>query len=1345
MSESFSSGSGDGKGYSLHPYNPDKFSSGAPVPDVSDQHSAVDTITSNTTATSTLHRTTLQQSFIDNLNQHSIKEGLLIKRIDHPDMEKIDDSLYKEQKENLCLNIADKLQKVFELSDDDYFYGNFNSWLIKDVLLQGHLYLTKQCIIFFAFLPKKESVTSDIGQDDSQNIIQAGSLGLKSAKYVESVFTTVITHRFWAILRSETLSIYSSSTDLYFPSLVIDLRTCIKAEIIDKDKMDPIKSPTSRSRADTGSGMMSPRLTTRNSTEFLTEDDFQSVLTQENLSATEDNEGLTNGVWVRLVTQKKTYRFLCDNLFSARQWCNNLTKVIFQLNNSNESNEVLIKIPIENVLDYGKNELFEMDSEPDEQQPISISIKYIDKNRVKKSKFKKSDANEDMRLKSIYFVFFHDTGIAFEALSKVVNDFRRRKSSVDIDDAASLTSSTSKSERIIEKAKRMVGKDDSNISISDSALKKIGKSLSNTGKMFNNRKLSDSIHSVSSTMNSSIFDSGTMGTSTSLSTSASRVSMPKPLSVQGIRDLQMSFETKHLRLEDAVSLYKERSKNSAKSDSIQSKLIKMSIGKSIKLISNVGNKWTAPVAHYVKISENDPNYVTDKKERDESQIHFREHFSLNDDKKLVATYYGHLLRSIPVYGKLYLGETELCFRSLLPGVSTKMILPLGVVETCYRERGINLTYSGLVVVIKGREKLFLEFGSQKARDDGEEMLLKQLEKLHKDESWSPTPIEWGHNYDLELNRVRLGGALTPADESDESDEEDDIPNSNVRLAEARIESARLKMFEDKFNAASGIDIPLILEDSPFAKIEIRPSTSYKFTLLTIGSRGDVQPYIALGKGLKKEGHIVTIATHKEFEPWIRKHGMEFKEIAGDPGELMSLMVSHGSMSVSFLKEASSRLRGWITKLLTSSWEACQGSDILIESPSAMGGVHIAEALGIPYMRDFTMPWTRTRAYPHAFIVPDQKKGGSYNYLTHVMFETVFWKGISSQVNKWRIKELDLPRTNLLRMSQTRIPFLYNVSPSIFPPSVDFPDWVKVTGYWFLDEGAAKDYNPPDALVEFLESAIEEEKKIVYIGFGSIVVKDAKSLTKAIVDAVLEADVRCILNKGWSDRMSQDKNEPEIELPPEIYNSGSIPHDWLFPKIDAAVHHGGSGTTGATLRWGTPTIIKPFFGDQFFYASRVEELGVGIALRKLNSRSLAKAMINATTDLKMIAKSKRLSEQIKNECGVLSAIEAIYSEMEYARSLIAAKQQYNEHYKLHHPDFKSSGLHTPVANDIEHDDEDEEEEDDDYDDENAVEDDSETEEEDNIDKKDAIANEYGVSLVEPSKQSLASDHSTIISR
>jgi sterol 3beta-glucosyltransferase len=138
-----------------------------------------------------------------------------------------------------------------------------------------------------------------------------------------------------------------------------------------------------------------------------------------------------------------------------------------------------------------------------------------------------------------------------------------------------------------------------------------------------------------------------------------------------------------------------------------------------------------------------------------------------------------------------------------------------------------------------------------------------------------------------------------------------------------------------------------------------------------------------------------------------------------------------------------QFRGWLDDLLHSSWEACQGSDLLIESPSAMGGIHIAEALRIPYYRAFTMPWTRTRAYPvsdsrpvsssvkqgyevrrkseltpqHAFAVPEHRRGGSFNYMTYTMFDQVFWRAISGQVNRWRRKTMGIESTTFDKLEQ----------------------------------------------------------------------------------------------------------------------------------------------------------------------------------------------------------------------------------------------------------------------------------------------------------------------------------------
>lgn len=155
---------------------------------------------------------------------------------------------------------------------------------------------------------------------------------------------------------------------------------------------------------------------------------------------------------------------------------------------------------------------------------------------------------------------------------------------------------------------------------------------------------------------------------------------------------------------------------------------------------------------------------------------------------------------------------------------------------------------------------------------------------------------------------------------------------------------------------------------------------------------------------------------------------------------------------------------------------------------------------------------------------------------------------------------------------------------------------------------------------------------MYIGFGSIVVSDPESMTRCVVEAVVRSGVYAVLSKGWSDRLHIKKpseaTEPEVPLPPQIYQITSIPHDWLFQRVDAACHHGGAGTTGASLRAGIPTIIKPFFGDQFFWGDRVEALGIGSSVRKLTVENLTEALTLATTDEKQIARAKLIGEQIR---------------------------------------------------------------------------------------------------------------------
>jgi len=283
-------------------------------------------------------------------------------------------------------------------------------------------------------------------------------------------------------------------------------------------------------------------------------------------------------------------------------------------------------------------------------------------------------------------------------------------------------------------------------------------------------------------------------------------------------------------------------------------------------------------------------------------------------------------------------------------------------------------------------------------------------------------------------------------------------------------------------------------------------------------------------------------------------------------------------------------------------------------------------------------------------------GGGYNYMSYVMFDQVFWRATAGQINRWRKNLLRLGPTSIDKMEPHKVPFLYNFSPSVVPPPLDWPEWIRITGYWFLDDAdvGAKKWTPPPGLVQFIDGAHAQGKKVVYIGFGSIVVSDPLTMTKCVIESVLASGVHAILSKGWSDRLHvkvAEASEPEEPLPPQIYAINSVPHDWLFSRIDAAFHHGGAGTTGASLRAGIPTIIHPFFGDQFFWADRVEALGVGTGVRKLAVPAVTEALVSATTDLKQIDRAKLIGQQIRSENGVANAIESIYRDLEYARSLV----------------------------------------------------------------------------------------------
>ncbi|PVH84848.1 glycosyltransferase family 1 protein [Cadophora sp. DSE1049] len=432
--------------------------------------------------------------------------------------------------------------------------------------------------------------------------------------------------------------------------------------------------------------------------------------------------------------------------------------------------------------------------------------------------------------------------------------------------------------------------------------------------------------------------------------------------------------------------------------------------------------------------------------------------------------------------------------------------------------------------------------------------------------------------------------------------------------------------------------------------EWRWKIKLNIVIQVVGSRGDVQPFVALGNELQKYGHRVRLATHKVFQDFVHKSNLEFYPIGGDPAELMAYMVKNPGLipKMSSLKAGDiPRKRAMIMDILDGCWRSCIQpdpetgapfvADAIIANPPSFGHLHCAQALGIPLHLMFTMPWSSTRAFPHPLA--NLKYRGNdrkfANYLSYNVVEFLTWQGIGDLVNKWRRETLELepvPAAEGPYLAKTlKIPFTYCWSPALVPKPSDWHSHIDVCGFFFRDP---PDYKPPDDLRDFLAAGPPP----IYVGFGSIVIDNPQNMTAIIIAGIKRTGVRAIVSRGWS--------KLDGEKLPNVLYLGDCPHEWLFQHVSAVIHHGGAGTTACGLLNGKPTTIIPFFGDQPFWGNMVAAAGAGpkpIHHSSLQSRNLADAIIFCLTpDAANAARS--ISEKMKTEDGVKAAAVSFHANL-----------------------------------------------------------------------------------------------------
>lgn len=405
----------------------------------------------------------------------------------------------------------------------------------------------------------------------------------------------------------------------------------------------------------------------------------------------------------------------------------------------------------------------------------------------------------------------------------------------------------------------------------------------------------------------------------------------------------------------------------------------------------------------------------------------------------------------------------------------------------------------------------------------------------------------------------------------------------------------------------------------------------KITLVALGTRGDVQPMLALGIGLRDDHHEVTIIAGSNFEAWVRGYGFGFQPSV----DIEALMKSKDGIAwveepnpFRQLQHMKALLKPHGAEMIAPIITQAQQSDVLLSGFVSEPFVQSAsEKFGVPQIRTSLQPYHATTS-GWASMTAITEGNSILNRWFGRLGERLIWGVAADTVNEMRAS-LGLPPHNAASFARASrpLPTLYGFSRYVVPPADDWTPLDQIGGYWFLDEES--NWQPQEALVRFLESGSPP----IYIGFGSMSSSSPQQTVDLVTEALRQAGQRGILAVGWSGAQVHSTT-------PDVYILDKAPHDWLFQRVAGIVHHGGAGTTGASLRSGKPSLIIPHMSDQPFWGKRVHALGVGakpIPRDKLTTEKLAAGIQSLVSNGEMGRKAAELGAKIRAEDGVANAV------------------------------------------------------------------------------------------------------------
>lgn len=395
------------------------------------------------------------------------------------------------------------------------------------------------------------------------------------------------------------------------------------------------------------------------------------------------------------------------------------------------------------------------------------------------------------------------------------------------------------------------------------------------------------------------------------------------------------------------------------------------------------------------------------------------------------------------------------------------------------------------------------------------------------------------------------------------------------------------------------------------------------TILCSGSRGDIQPYIALACELQRCGKKVRIVAGSSFQEFVESYGVDFYAVSADykTANIDPKLLEAAGNSTNPLKMLLTfrKMKKYSRLMLDQMYEACQDSKLIIYHPGCTIGYFTAVRMGIPSVLATPFPLHTTKEVASVIAYGKTKLPVK---LTYQLLQGMLWTASKTGVMLfWKERFGKLPDSFGCPFERVDIkhPAVVSCSNHVFNRPSDWDKNIHQYGYWFLKE--REDYAPPKDLEAFLTKG----EKPVYFGFGSMFKTEEKDLfVHMVIDSLKRSGRRGIIcGMGEIDN-----------LPDHIFAVDNIPHTWLFHQCAAVCHHGGAGTTAAGFASGVPCIIIPFSNDQFAWAHRAYDLGVGakpIYKKQLSAERLSEAIDFALSD-KVIERAKKLGESIASENG-----------------------------------------------------------------------------------------------------------------